>query len=127
MRFFFIWISYGRGAGVGRERGAGTGLAVAVGVSVAVGVTVDVGVGVGIWIVAVSLVRKVAAAARVNIAVEGSRHQAVVGKWVVCRHGPSVCTNIVNLDVIIGCAGIAASNSVDFAVEVDRGVGVSRN
>ena len=47
----------------------------------------------------------------------------MVGKWVVCSHGPGICGNIVNLDVIIG-ADSGARDPVDFPIEVGRGVEV---
>lgn len=78
--------------------------------------------GVGAWIVAISR-RFAIAAARVNIAAEGHCHEALVGKWVVCGHGPAVCGDIVNLDMKIGTHA-AACDAVDFAVEVDRGLEV---
>src|SRR5207253_8607721 len=58
--------------------------------------------GVGIWIVAPGLVWGGVATARVNIIAQGHRHKAMVGKWIVCSHGPAICGNIVNLDVKIG-------------------------
>jgi hypothetical protein len=47
----------------------------------------------------------------------------MVGKWVVCSHGPGVCGNVVNLHVKIG-ADSGPCDAVDFAVEVRRGVEV---
>ena len=50
----------------------------------------------------------------------------MVGKWIVCSHGPAICGNIVNLDVKIG-PDSAACDAVDFAVEVGGGVEVGGN
>ena len=47
----------------------------------------------------------------------------MVGKWVVCGHGPAICSNIVNLNVEI-CADGASRDAVDFTVEVSGGVKV---
>ena len=82
--------------------------------------------GVGAWIVAPSVGRRGIATARVNIAAKGSRHQVMVGKWVVRSHGPAICGNIVNLDMII-CADSRTCDAVDFAVEVGRAVEVGGN
>ena len=50
----------------------------------------------------------------------------MVGKWVICSHGPRICGNIVNLDMKIGADG-PACDAVDLAVEINRGVEVGRD
>ena len=50
----------------------------------------------------------------------------MVGKWVVCRHGPGICGDGVNLDVKIG-ADSGACDAVDVSVEIGRGVEVGGN
>ena len=47
----------------------------------------------------------------------------MVGKWIICSHGPGICGNIVNLDVKIR-ADSPACDAIDFPVEVGRGVEV---
>lgn len=79
--------------------------------------------GIAGWIVTIGLVRRSVAAARVNVARQSSCHQAMVGKRVVCSHGPGICGDIVNLDVKVS-ADSSAGDAVNFAVKVSRGVKV---
>src|SRR4029077_11463063 len=81
---------------------------------------------VGAWIVAPGLVRGGIAAARVDVAPEGRCHKAMVGKWIVCSHGPAICRNSVNLNVEI-CADGTSGDAVDFAVKIGGGMKVRRD
>src|SRR5262249_415255 len=63
--------------------------------------------GVGNWIVAPSFIRRSVTAARVNIVAQRHCHEAMVSKWIVCRHRPRICGDRVNLDVKIGADSAA--------------------
>jgi len=47
----------------------------------------------------------------------------MIGKRVICSHGPGICSNVVNLDVKIG-ADSSAGNAIDLAVEIRTGMEV---
>jgi len=84
----------------------------------------DRGPSVRTWIVAPGLVGGGVAAAGVNVVIEGDCHQSMVSERIVCSHRPSICGNIVNLDVEIG-ADSRARDAIDLAVEVSRSMEVS--